>query len=191
MLPAKMHFDFDFYDFTIFHSERHRVLLSIFKQNVLPSTNCLKAELSNWSRSFQADNTEGILRVESGHARIVNCSFKCDGTGITVREGARLTALDCSISGAKVCSASFVDLRLMLERKSPLQGPAVELMAGSSAVLENNQIYCYSDEQDGDVDEPREVVGKGGVHLHVSNSLAVVSSRSFNFFLCLPRTDFN
>nr|CAB3266053.1 SHC SH2 domain-binding protein 1-like protein [Phallusia mammillata] len=93
----------------------------------------------------QTDNTEGILRVESGHANITSCNFKCDGNGITVREGARLTMKNCTITGAK--------------------GAGVEFMAGSVALLENNNISSVCDAQDQFVDGKR--TGKGGLHLHV------------------------
>ncbi|XP_078493630.1 testicular spindle-associated protein SHCBP1L-like isoform X3 [Ciona intestinalis] len=89
----------------------------------------------------QADNTEGILRVESGHARLVNCLLRCDGTGVTVREGASITMRGCTITGAK--------------------GPGIELMAGCTADLDGNHIHHYP--LDVDVEQP----GKGGIHLHV------------------------
>ncbi|CAK8674547.1 unnamed protein product [Clavelina lepadiformis] len=93
----------------------------------------------------QADNTEGILRVESGHANVINCSFKCDGNGISVCEGATLVMTDSTIANAK--------------------GAGVELMPGCVADLKNNSIYNISDEIEHS--EATELVGKGGVHMHV------------------------
>ena len=40
-------------------------------------------------------------------------------------------------------------------------------MPGCSAVLENNKIQNLSDEYEEDVEQPGDVVGKGGIHLHV------------------------
>lgn len=69
----------------------------------------------NLSNNFfhKADNTEGVLRVESGNATVRDCVFNCDGSGITVREGAQLTLQKCVISGTRVSKAQFLNLILM------------------------------------------------------------------------------
>lgn len=101
----------------------------------------------------QAENTEGALRVESGHAIVTDCTFKCDGTGITVREGAKLTMKNCTVTGT--------------------QGAAIELMPGSDSVLENNTItHMQNTDEDSErafemAMEARGLVRKGAVHLHV------------------------
>ena len=40
-------------------------------------------------------------------------------------------------------------------------------MPGCSAILENNKIHNLSDEFEEDAEQQRDVVGKGGIHLHV------------------------
>nr|XP_039270476.1 testicular spindle-associated protein SHCBP1L-like [Styela clava]XP_039270477.1 testicular spindle-associated protein SHCBP1L-like [Styela clava] len=102
---------------------------------------------------IQSENTEGALRVESGCAVVTDCTFKCDGTGITVREGANLTMKNCTITGTR--------------------GAAIELMPGCTATLENNDITHIQDSDD-DFDpsfdatvEMKGMARKGAVHLHV------------------------
>lgn len=99
----------------------------------------------------QIENTEGVLRIESGHANIESCSFRCDGSGITVCEGAQLTMKNCQISGVK--------------------GAGVELLQGSVATLEHNEIMCCA--EDYPYESSSSHVKKGGVHMHVTDPPSV------------------
>uniref|UniRef100_H2YX36 Right handed beta helix domain-containing protein n=1 Tax=Ciona savignyi TaxID=51511 RepID=H2YX36_CIOSA len=76
------------------------VIEAIYYNDLFVNISCGDVTIENITLD-QKYNTEGILRVESGHARVVNCLLRCDGTGVTVREGARITMTGCSITGAK------------------------------------------------------------------------------------------
>jgi len=96
----------------------------------------------------QIENTEGVLRIESGHAQIDNCVFKCDGTGVVVCECAELNMTNSLITGCR--------------------GSGVEVYQGSTSSLENNTIKCFNEEMLPDGSSSLRD-RKGAVHLHVSN----------------------
>lgn len=103
---------------------------------------------------WQEDNAEAALRIDSGHAIISNCLIKSSGTGVIVHQGAQLTMQDTTVK----CSS----------------GSAVEVMPGSTVVLENNVLRSDEEEDSADeiTTETAEIgksneTGKGVVHLHV------------------------
>lgn len=96
----------------------------------------------------QVENTEGVLRVESGHAKVDNCVFKCDGTGIVVCECAELTMTNSIVTGCR--------------------GSGVEVYQGSNTTLEGNTITCFNEEMQLDGSSSTRD-RKGAVHLHITS----------------------